>query len=91
MLHVPINIRQIPSPILSPTVEQKDFIPKDDTAPIVVESISYPPLENHTAMSSPQIETPIEPPMHLQNNVVSYPVDPSSVGCGKPILKTSFN
>jgi hypothetical protein len=83
MLHVPVNIRQIPSPIISPimspSVEQKEFIPRDDTTPIVVESVSYPPEiaapEVIAAAIVPPIESPVEPLTNLQSNAVTYPVD----------------
>lgn len=55
MLHVPTNIRQmqIPSPTLSPTIESKDFIPKEDTAPIVIESVGQAYEENQRSVESP--------------------------------------
>lgn len=71
MLHVPINIRQISSPAQSPTVEQKDFIPKDDTAPIVVENVELSPQESS---DSPQIGSP-----NIHSNILTHSMDPSQV------------
>lgn len=70
MLHVPINIRaQIPSPTLSPTVEQRNFIPID-TAPIVIEgNEQISPSESPTTMTPP-IGSP-----NLQNNILTDPID----------------
>ena len=64
MLHVPINIRsQIPSPTLSPTVEQKDFIPHDN-APIVIESNDYIAQSESPLTMSPPVDL-----NSLQNNI----------------------
>lgn len=74
MLHVPINIRQIPSsPTLSPLIEQKDFIPKDDTTPIVVDPAEHEQQESPTTMS-PTIGSP-----NLQSNILTQSMDPSQV------------
>lgn len=88
MLHVPLNIRaQIPSPTLSPTVEQKEFIPTDN-APIVIESqeeIVYsesPPIESLNSQNNAIIhsESPVtmSPPMgspSMQNNILTQPTE----------------
>lgn len=73
MLHVPINIRQIPSPTLSPLIEQKDFIPRDDTAPIVVDPAEHDQSESTITMS-PTIGSP-----NLQSNILTQSMDPSQV------------
>lgn len=73
MLHVPINIRQIPSPTLSPLIEQKDFIPRDDTAPIVVDPAEHDQPESPITMS-PTIGSP-----NLQSNILTQSMDPSQV------------
>lgn len=73
MLHVPINIRaQIPSPTLSPTVEQIDFIPREDTAPIVIESVQQQP-ETPTTMS-PAVGSP-----NLHSNILTQSMDSAQV------------
>jgi hypothetical protein len=70
MLHVPINIRtQIPSPTLSPTAEQKDFIPKEDTAPIVIERFEAVQQETPATMS-PVVGSP---------NILTQSIDPTQV------------
>lgn len=69
MLHVPVNIRHIPSPTLSPTVEQKDFIPSDETAPIVVESVERA-LPESPATMSPIVGSP-----NLQSNILTQSMD----------------
>lgn len=71
MLHVPINIRQIPSPAQSPTVEQKDFIPKDDSAPIIVDNVEQI-LQEH--LESPQVGSP-----NIHSNILTNSMDPSQV------------
>jgi hypothetical protein len=74
MLHVPINIRsQIPSPTLSPTAEQKDFIPKEDTAPIVIESVEAVQPET-PVMASPTVGSP-----SLHSNILTQSIDPTQV------------
>lgn len=73
MLHVPINIRHIPSPTQSPTVEQKDFIPKDDSAPIVVEAVDQILPESPITMSPP-IGSP-----NLQSNILTQSMESSQV------------
>lgn len=78
MLHVPINIRQIPSPMVSPIVEQKDFIPKDDTSPIVVESMEQIAQIESPITMSPPIGSP-----NLQSNIISQPIDASQVSSAK--------
>lgn len=83
MLHVPINIRQIPSPAQSPTVEQKDFIPKDDTAPIVVESVEFTPQE---CTESPQIGSP-----NIHSNILTNSMDPSQVCCRDILMFIEFH
>jgi len=78
MLHVPINIRHIPSPTLSPTVEQKDFIPNDNT-PIVVESASY--IAEINEQVQPESPATMSPPIgspNLQSNILTQ-MDPSQV------------
>ena len=73
MLHVPINIRaQIPSPTLSPTAEQKDFIPTEDTAPIVIESVQQQP-ETPITMS-PAVGSP-----NLHSNILTQSMDSTQV------------
>lgn len=81
MLHVPTNIRQmqIPSPIPSPTAEQKDFIPKEDTAPIVIESVEQT-LESH--IDSPAMSLSIDSP-NLHQNILTQSMDPSRVSSFK--------
>lgn len=73
MLHVPINIRQIPSPTLSPLIEQKDFIPKDDTTPIVVDPAEHDQQESPATMS-PTVGSP-----NLHSNILTQSMDPSQV------------
>jgi hypothetical protein len=73
MLHVPVNIRHIPSPTISPTIEQRDFIPRDDTAPIVVESLEHSMPESPATMS-PMIGSP-----NLQSNILTQSMDQSQV------------
>lgn len=76
MLHVPINIRaQIPSPTLSPTAEQKDFIPREDTAPIVIESVQQ--TETPTTMS-PVVGSP-----NLHSNILTQSMDSTQVSENK--------
>lgn len=92
MLHVPLNIRaQIPSPTLSPTVEQKEFIPTDNV-PIVIESqeeIVYsesPPIESLNPQNNDSVhavvhpESPVtmSPPIgspSMQNNILTQPTE----------------
>lgn len=74
MLHVPVNIRQIPSPALSPTVEQKDFIPREDSTPIVVDSIQQVPFTESPMTVSPPIGSP-----NLQSNILTQSLDASQV------------
>lgn len=76
MLHVPINIRaQIPSPMLSPTVEQKYFIPKEDTAPIVIENVEAIQLQSESPVTmSPPIGSP-----NLHSNILTQSMDSSQV------------
>ena len=80
MLHVPINIRaQIPSPMLSPTAEQKDFIPKEDTAPIVIESVEAVPLQPETPVTaSPVVGSP-----NLHSNILTQSMDSTQVSENK--------
>jgi hypothetical protein len=74
MLHVPTNIRQIPSPMLSPVVEQKGFIPQYDNTPIVVENVSFVPDNvGQTYAESPAMS--MESPS-LTNNIVPQQIDP---------------
>lgn len=76
MLHVPINIRaQIPSPTLSPTAEQKDFIPKEDTAPIVIESVEAVQTQQESPVTmSPPIGSP-----NLHSNILTQSMDSQQV------------
>lgn len=81
MLHVPTNIRQmqIPSPTLSPTVEQKDFIPKEDTAPIIIENVEQVLFESQPPVNSSfPMNLPVGSP-NLQHNVLTQSMDHSQV------------
>ena len=86
MLHVPVNIRQIPSPTLSPINEQKDFIPKDDTTPIIVDSIQQVPLTESPATMSPPIGSP-----NLHSNILTNSFDPAQVGQNVLLLDINNN
>lgn len=77
MLHVPVNTRYIPSPTISPTVEQKDFIPRDDSGPIVVESNEQVVCESPATLSPP-IGSP-----NLHTNIFTQSMDPSQVSFNK--------
>lgn len=73
MLHVPTNIRYVPSPMLSPAVEQKDFIPKDDTSPIVVES------NEEVVQEIAVLETSLVGSPNLQSNILTHSINSPQV------------
>jgi hypothetical protein len=61
--------------MLSPTAEQKDFIPKEDTAPIVIESVQAVPVQSESpATMSPPVGSP-----NLHSNILTQSMDSSQV------------